>query len=54
MPLVIRANQDDLSYADIASVVDIDSEDSDVDSVLIQTRAPWRSWNGTLGMKHVR
>ena len=21
--------------------------------VLIQTRAPWRGWNGTLGMKHV-
>ena len=22
--------------------------------ILIQTRAPWRSWNETLGMKHVR
>ena len=31
------------------SFSDFDSVDSDV--VLIQTRAPWRIWNGTLGMK---
>ena len=36
------SEQDDLNHADIASVVDFDSE------------APWRSWNGTLGMKRVR
>ena len=36
------------------SFSDLDSVDSNVTFVLIQTRAPWRSWNGTLGMKHVR
>ena len=39
------SEQDNLSYVDVASM-------GDFDGVILMVRAPWRSWNGTLGTTH--
>ena len=47
------SEQEDLGYVDVESVVDFDSEDSFMDFWINSNEAPWRSWNGTLGMTRV-